>query len=616
MHLQHSPEAIDPEPRKSAFPGFAKTDIGAHKPPISSQRSASKTHSGIVEHRILDRHEAATQKLKAAKSLAAESHPPQDPAQATLPPLNEFLALFPHRFDFLWAEHPLPDERPQWHTESRYPLNDYTILQGEYLYGVRFGKQTQYIMLDIDRQSPYHPCRDPLAISRIMAALEPLGLVAGVTITSSDSKGIHLYLPFPEPQDSWAIAFAVSGLVERAGFKLFPGHLELFPNPRPYSDHLNNYSGHRLPMGAGSYILNRDFHAIWSDRNTFVEHWKTAQNRNQIEPTVMKRMVKQAKRRRARMSGRASKFLNDLNQVVEDGWSDFGQTNFILGRIAMREFVFGHVQRQCEPLNGEALVDAIVEVARSTPGFSDFCRHQEDLLERAKYYAKSIETSRYYPYGYARNAKPKSAESEAELANQPVQLSLNERRAQDAQERIRRGVAELMAENRLPEDAGKRRVLLVSYCHTSPVTLYRYKELWHPDHFRPMPIAPPLEKIDRPPEPPPDQALQTKTDNKFGACNAAPQGQALALLEVGGSGGLSTAVSLTAGIAETITPEEIQVAVANMSQQLQAEQAKQKAARAKAYRDRMQEWLDSGDPILMAEAQQFLQAQPGYKPPE
>jgi hypothetical protein len=173
-----------------------------------------------------------------------------------------------------------------------------------------------------------------------------------------------------------------------------------------------------------------------------------------------------------------------------------------------------------------------------------------------------------------------------------------------------------MAENRLPEDAGKRRVLLVSYCHTSPVTLYRYKELWHPEHFRPMPIAPPPEEIDRPPEPPPDLVLQTQNDNKFGACNAAPQGQALALLETGGSGGLSTSVSLTAGIAETITPEEVRAAVANMSQQMQAEQAKQKAARAKAYRDRMQEWLDSGDPILMAEARQFLQAQPGQKPPE
>ncbi|MGI0489789.1 hypothetical protein ACN4EK_30590 [Pantanalinema rosaneae CENA516] len=630
MHLQPTPDTIEPKPKKAAAPGFAKSKGGSTQQPSSRKRSASKPQSGITEHRILDRHEAANQTRQADPSPTAPPNPPTapksgdrqqsakkpDPFHIPNRPLNEFLALFPHRFDFLWAEHHLPHERPQWHTESRYPLSDHTILEGDYLYGVRFGKQTQYIMLDIDRQSPYHPSCDPWAISRIQAALEPLGLVAGVTITSSYSDGIHLYFPFPEPQDSWAIAFAVNGLLEKAGFKPFPSHLELFPNPRPYSNQLNNYYGHRLPMGAGSYILDRDFKTIWSDQQTFVEHWKTAQYRNQIDSTVVKRMAKQSKRRRARMSGRASQFLNDLNHVVEGGWTGSGQTNFILGRIAMREFVFGHVQRQCEPLNGTALVEAIVEVARSTPGFSDFCGHQNDLLQRAKHYADSIETSRYYPYGYGRHAKPKPPEPQDDLANQPVQLSLNERRTQDAQERIRRGVAELMAENRLPDDPGKRRVLLVSYCHTSLATLYRYKELWHPDHFKPLPIAPPPEEIDRPPELPSEQVLQTENDNKFVPCNAAPQGQALALLEQGGSGGFSTTVSLTNGIAETLTPEDIQATVASVSQQLQAEKAKQKAARAQAYRDRMQEWLNSGDPILMAEAQQFLQAQPGYKPPD
>lgn len=620
MHLQPTPDTIEPKPKKAAAPGFANSKGGSTQQPSSRKRSASKPQSGITEHRILDRHEAANQKQQADPSPTSPPNSPTapvaDPFHAPKQPLNEFLALFPHRFDFLWAEHPIAGDRPQWHTESRYPLNDYTILQGDYLYGVRFGKQTRYIMLDIDRQSPYHPGRDPFAISRIMAALEPLGLVTGITIISSYRNGIHLYLPFPEPQDSWAIAFAVSGLLEKGGFKPFPGHLELFPNPRPYSDHLSNYSGHRLPMGAGSYILDSNFQRIFSDQQTFASRWKTAQKQNQIDPTVMQRLVKQAKRRRAHMSGRASQFLNDLDQIVEEGWSGSGQTNFILGRIAMREFVFGHVQRQCEPLSGAALVDVIVEVARSAPGFSEFCGHQADLVDRAKHYARSIETSRYYPYGYGRNAKSKSVEPVEALADQPIKVNTNEQRALDAQNRIRRGVAELMAENRLPEDAGKRRVLLVRHCRTSPTTLYRYQALWHPDHFRPLSIAPPPEEIDRPPEPPPDRALQAESDNKLGACNAAPLGQALALLETGGSGGFSTAISLSAGIAETPTPEEIQAAVSAVSQQLQAAAAQRKTARSQAYRDRMQEWLNSGDPILMAEAQQFLQAQPGYKPPE
>jgi len=109
---------------------------------------------------------------------------------------DDFLALFPHRGSFLWALHPDPGERPQWHTEERHLLSDRLILQGAYLYGVRFGKATNYLMLDIDATSAYHPSRDPFAIGRILEALEPLGLYKPVAVSSSYSDGIHLYFPF------------------------------------------------------------------------------------------------------------------------------------------------------------------------------------------------------------------------------------------------------------------------------------------------------------------------------------------------------------------------------------------------------------------------------------
>ena len=87
---------------------------------------------------------------------------------------NKFLSLFPHRFDYIWAEPPSPSAPIEWKTESRHPLSDRLIQQGAYLYGVRFGAETNYCLLDIDAGSAYHPQRDPLAISRIAAALEPL----------------------------------------------------------------------------------------------------------------------------------------------------------------------------------------------------------------------------------------------------------------------------------------------------------------------------------------------------------------------------------------------------------------------------------------------------------
>ena len=80
---------------------------------------------------------------------------------------DEFLKLFPHRFDYIYALHPEPGTKPDWKTQSNHPLSDRLIRQGAYLYGVRFGAQTNYLMLDIDSSSIYHPHRDEFAIHRI-----------------------------------------------------------------------------------------------------------------------------------------------------------------------------------------------------------------------------------------------------------------------------------------------------------------------------------------------------------------------------------------------------------------------------------------------------------------
>jgi len=189
-----------------------------------------------------------------AKPQPQRSHPsPQ--FQSIQEGEESFLALFPHRYDYIWAEHPQPTAKPQWQTESRHPLSDRLILQGGYLYGVRFGPKTNYLLFDIDSGSLYHPRHDPFAIARLVAALEPLGLVSFIPITSSYSDGIHLYFPFDSEQTSYELAQAAQTLLEKAGFKIAPGQLEIFPNDRGF---INGkpvlYSAHRLPLQAGSYI--------------------------------------------------------------------------------------------------------------------------------------------------------------------------------------------------------------------------------------------------------------------------------------------------------------------------------------------------------------------------
>ena len=508
---------------------------------------------------------------------------PARPFQAVPEGEDAFLALFPHRFDFLYAEHPDPGDRPDWKTEDRHPLSDRLIQAGTHLYGVRFGKQTDYLMLDIDMGSLYHPHRDRLAIPRLLAALEPLGLVEAIAVTSSYSGGIHLYLPFQPAQETWAIAQVVATLLANAGFKLKPGQLELFPNPKPYSESPSLYAGHRLPLQAGSYLLNRDFQPIYGDQTTFVQRWQFAQQRNAIDQRTLKRVLQQTKRQRYKLSGKAEKFLHDLNTDVLTGWTDSGQTNYLLGRIAMREYIFGHVQRGSDPLMGEDLAAAICEVARSLPGFESYCSHQVDLEQRAMFYTRSIQSSHYYPFGSKHQAK-------ASLLPEPTtppKPNWNQTQSQAARDRIQTALTELQQRHALPETTTARREAIRTY-GIGNQTLDKYKELWHPEYLKPI-QGEGYHPVDANPihtgslQPIQGGSYHPIDANKLVPHAAAPQGRAVGSSEVGGSGGFSTGIAVEA--------------------------AHRKSASAEQQLAKMQVLLESGDWILVAEAQQFFAAQ-------
>jgi hypothetical protein len=390
-----------------------------------------------------------------------------------------FLRLFPHRYDYIWATYSEPSHTPNWQTQSRHPLSDRQIAQGSHLYGVRFGTKTQYAMLDIDAGSSYHPKRDPFAIARMISALEPLGLVSYLVCTSSYSGGLHIYLPFEEPQSSWQCAIAISVLLESAGFIVKLGQLEIFPNPKLYRNDgsFSLFNAHRLPLQIGSYLLNSDFQPIWSDRTTFVQHWNFARSRNTINSGAIKRVLKQFRRQQFRISGKADKYLNDLNAEIELGWTGHGQTNRLLGRIAMRSYVFHHVIAGGKPLSGQALIDEIVRVARSLPGYEEWCRHQHEIEHRAAEWARCVEASYYFHYGDA-NGKYK-----AQIKNHDRHISelpdWNQQQSESARSKIRNAIADLLNKESLPSKATERFKKLLQY-HIGGGSLYRHKDLWHP----------------------------------------------------------------------------------------------------------------------------------------
>ncbi|MBD2068928.1 hypothetical protein H6F93_15595 [Leptolyngbya sp. FACHB-671] len=554
-----------------------------------------------------------------------------------------FLALFPHRFDYIWAEHSTSDTAVEWKTEIRHPLSDRLIRQGTYLYGVRFGAETNYCLLDIDIGSLYHPRRDPFAISRIVNALEPLGLVSYIACTSSYSDGLHLYFPFGQTQSSWQLAIALACLLENAGFKLLPGQLEIFPNPKPYATdgNLSLFNAHRLPLQTGSYLLNEAWQPIWGTSQTFVAQWQLSQGRNDIDSKTLKQILKQAKRKHFGISGKAEKFINDLNAEIELGWTGYGQTNRLLGRITMRAYIFHHILSGGEPLQGDALVDEIVETAHSLPGYQEWCRHQHEIEHRAQEWARCIENSHYFHFGdQSKRSEPEVQDPEL-LAAIDQSPSWNQRQSAATRDRIRRAIADLLEKNSLPARATARFQALLKY-GVGGASLYRHRDLWHPNHFigsdsnqTPTWDSP----VENPPDPP-NFSTDSQLDCAGGESNwLSPP--SLLITNDGDNPSHQASSDFTPSTpspevsnfspdanAHASSPEPtsgvqyVQEALRNIrasqeafQEAIRLAQSQQERIRSEAAQQRqiarMQQFLESGDPILVAEAVAWAQVNPG-----
>lgn len=557
---------------------------------------------------------------------------------------DEFLALFPHRFDYIYAPYPDAETAPEWRTESRHPLSDRILRQGSFLFGVRFGARTRYCMLDIDKGSQYHPRADPLAVSRILAALEPIGLVSYVACTSSYSGGLHLYFPFQQSQSSWELASGVATLLENSGFVVRSGQLEVFPNPKPYSveGKPTLFNAHRLPLQVGSYLLNQDFQPVSGYQHAFLRQWQFAQDRNTIEPDVLKRVLKQAKRRHFCISGKADKFINDLNAEIELGWTGFGQTNRLLGRITMRTYIFHHVVVGGTPLTGEALVEEIVRVARSLPGYTEWCRHRHEIEQRATEWARCIETSHYFHYG-DRTGKYQLKNELSEL--KPALTGLptwNQQQSASARERIRLAIADLLEKDQLPVKPTARFRLLTEY-GIGGGSLYRHRDLWHPNYMAEAGTEAQItematnasQSVENPPYPPSfiETAPSDQADlpsNGRSSTSLFPSVDGDDALGKDSSRSTSTHMLSTGRNSDSWYCDRFQLdqnevkqlplfdrsiwsEVSQEAVRIAQTETKrlQQEAQQRSYIARMQQFLASGDPILVAEAWAWAAVNPG-----
>ena len=406
-----------------------------------------------------------------------------------------FASFFPYSWNFIYAKNIDRTSKPEWKTETRYPITGRRLYDywadNETLIGVRFGNQTEYALLDIDKGSPYHPSNNHEKFKTVLQALEEIGLVRPLIVQSSHSEGLHIYYPLWQEVPSFGIACAIKASLKKNNCEIAAGVIESFPNTKKYD---SEYNGHRLPLQTGSYQLDNDLQIVGRDLNQFVETWLTVQEHQDID--LLKQAIAEAKAnyQQPKDNRKPIKWREDLEQQIEEGWTRQGQSNqllYLMGKYA-RVFL------GCE--EDEAIAEYISKTARDAAGFTKFCGDIKRLEQKAKDIAKWC-IKHHFPFG-----SKKGEQTENENENTETQKA---HKQAERLERIRTSVNELNKTGEMPETIRGMAQAIAKTAKVSVETLYDNKQLWHPEFTEtsnspntnnsapsPIAIAPPNEQAE------------------------------------------------------------------------------------------------------------------------
>lgn len=116
-------------------------------------------------------------------------------------------------------------------------------------FGLRWGEQTRFAVLDIDsRTSQYY---NGAKLAELLARLAEVGLKANI-YQSSASQGWHLYLPFDQPEQSDEVERTLKRWLKAQGYQIINGQLEVFPSG----------NGLRLPLQPGFAWLDQQSNLV------------------------------------------------------------------------------------------------------------------------------------------------------------------------------------------------------------------------------------------------------------------------------------------------------------------------------------------------------------------
>lgn len=151
---------------------------------------------------------------------------------------QDFLSLYSNRAYHIYKA---PGD-PNWKV-SRFRLATGLIdaaisAECDTFYGAFWGDETQFAVLDIDKDSKYHNAQE---LQRLRDNLAAVGLPGSVPFQSSHSTGWHLYVPFFDPAPSKEVEQALKAWLKSNGYDIRCGQLEVFPSG----------NGLRLPLQRG-----------------------------------------------------------------------------------------------------------------------------------------------------------------------------------------------------------------------------------------------------------------------------------------------------------------------------------------------------------------------------
>jgi hypothetical protein len=524
-------------------------------------------------------------------------------APAPRPDLDDAYWSKFNAWQFLQAPVPSAGQKPDWKAINTYPLARRSAYRGN-LIAIRPKTDTHFLVIDLDALSRYHPLQNPHALAQLQHVLETqLGLTNCIALRSSDSRGIHLWYWFDPAQNAYRLAEAVRLVLQKAGFVLQAGHLETFPNCKSWIDSDNpadwsQYHAIRMPLlEPGSYLLDPSngceplLHPFADQRQEFLRLIEYCQRRNDLTSERIEAVLATQPKQFKKVSVSGNQYLNDLLDKVRDGWDGHGQTNQLLFDVTRLIRIFGHLLCGTDPYwETERLTVAIHDYLWDLPGREQFCAHNHELRNLAQNWAKWVQTTKYKPYGYGN--KPLEDAPQIDTPTPTITPTHNQTLQQTARERIISTIVFLLEQGSLPATTIAR-IESLEALGIKRGTLYRHRDLWHPENLLdpPEPASDeqfaPIAQID-----PPLMPLKPNQDGEFAPIahkeldprSAAPAEQAQDSNETGGSGGIFTALPEVV-VREAKTPQK------QIQRQAQ-----------------MQRWLVSGDPILEAEARQWLTA--------